>query len=277
MHTILIIGATGMLGQPVVKSLKTKFKLRLLVRDITIAKKIFGSNFDYIIGDIFDENSLDKAMNNCFGVHINLSGNIEQTGTEKIVVVAKRKNIQRITYISGTSVSKDTLWFPLAKRKYYAEQAIIQSKIPYTIFCPTWFMETLPKYIKGNQAFIFGKQPNQYHFIAASDYANMVLKAYQLDQTKNKRFIIHGKEGYLFKEALETYIKEIHPSIKSVTSMPYFIAKLIAFISRKKEMREAANLMQYFEKVGEKGDPKEAYEILGKPEITLEKWIEMQK
>jgi len=72
-------------------------------------------------------------MDNCYGVHINLSGAIEQTGTETIVKMAKRKNIQRITYISGTSVCKDTIWFPLEKRKYYAEQAIISSGIPYTI------------------------------------------------------------------------------------------------------------------------------------------------
>lgn len=266
-----------MLGEPVAKRLQSNFKIRLLVRNIEKSKNIFGNDYEYIVGDIFNNDSLEKAMDNCYGVHINLSGEIEQTGTEAIVEMAKRKNIQRITYISGTSVCKDTIWFPLEKRKYYAEQAIISSGIPYTIFCPTWFMESLPKYVKGNKAFIFGKQPNLYHFIAAEDYAKMVLTAYQKDEAKNKRFIVHGKEGFLFKQALEMLIREIHPSIKLVSVMPFLMARLVAFLGGKKEMKEVVDLMQFFEKVGEKGNPKETYEILGMPEISLEKWIMKQK
>lgn len=277
MDTILIIGATGMLGEPVAKRLQSNFKIRLLVRNIEKSKNIFGNDYEYFVGDIFNNDSLEKAMDNCYGVHINLSGEIEQTGTEAIVEMAKRKNIQRITYISGTSVCKDTIWFPLEKRKYYAEQAIISSGIPYTIFCPTWFMESLPKYVKGNKAFIFGKQPNLYHFIAAEDYAKMVLTAYQKDEAKNKRFIVHGKEGFLFKQALEMLIREIHPSIKLVSVMPFLMARLVAFLGGKKDMKEVVGLMQFFEKVGEKGNPKETYEILGMPEISLEKWIMKQK
>ncbi len=74
----------------------------------------------------------------------------------------------------STSVCRDTICFPLGKRKYYAGQAIIGSGIPHTIFCPTRFMEVLPKYVQKNKAFVFGKQPNLYHFIAADDYARMV-------------------------------------------------------------------------------------------------------
>ncbi|OFX31588.1 MAG: hypothetical protein A2X08_10005 [Bacteroidetes bacterium GWA2_32_17] len=277
METILVIGATGMLGEPVAKRLQGNFKIRLFVRDIEKSKKIFGNDYDYIIGDIFNNDSLEKAMNNCYGVHINLSGEIEQAGTEIIVEMAKRKNIQRITYISGTSVCKDTIWFPLEKRKYYAEHAIISSGIPYTIFCPTWFMESLPKYVKGNKAFVFGKQPNLYHFIAVDDYAKMVLTAYQKDEAKNKRFIVHGKEGILFKQALEMYVRERNPSIKSVSVMPYLMAKLVAVIANKREMKEVAALMQFFEKVRELGNPQETYKILGIPEISLEKWIKKQK
>lgn len=278
MKTILIIGATGILGKPVAKELHSEFKIRLLVRDIKKAREIFGESYEYIEGELFDGNSLEKAMEDCYGVHINLSGEIEQKGTETIVEYAKKKNVQRITYISGTSVDSKTIWFPVQKRKYNAEQAIIKSGIPYTIFCPTWFMESLPKYVKGNKAYVFGKQPNLYHFIAADDYSKMVLTAYRKDEAKNKRFIVHGKEAYLFKQAIEMYIKEVHPHIKSATQMPYFLAKLIgSLIKGKKAMKNTAGLMQFFEKTGELGNPEETYNILGEPKISLEMWIEKQK
>jgi uncharacterized protein YbjT (DUF2867 family) len=116
-------------------------------------------------------------MSQCDDAHMNLSEDIEKTGTETSVQKAKSTGIQRITYISGTSVSKETIWFHLEKRKYYAEQAIVSSRIPFTIFYPTWFKESLPKFVKGNKVFIFGKKPKLYHFITVDDYAKIGLTA----------------------------------------------------------------------------------------------------
>lgn len=273
----MIIGGTGMLGRPVARRLKDHFKIRLLVRDLEKSRNLLGKGFEYFHGDLFDQNSLDRAMKQCGGVHINLAGEVGQEGTEMIVRMAIKNEIKRITYISGTSVSKETAWFPLEKHKYYAEEAIISSGIPYTIFCPTWFMESLPKFVKDKKVFVFGRQPNLYHFIAAEDYAEMVLVAYQKKEAENKRFIIHGTNGYLFKEALEMYIRINHPTIKSVQVIPYWRAKIISILTRNKKMKQVAEFMEFFEKVGELGNPQEAWEILGKPVISLERWIEMQK
>ena len=167
---ILVIGATGLLGQPVAKKLQESgFTVRIMVRDIEIASKRFSDGFELVRGDITDNHSLENATRNCFGVHINLSGEIEQVGVERVAAVGAKQKLQRITYISGTSVSAENIWVPVIRRKFFAEQAIRESGVPYTIFCPTWFMEVLPKYIRGNRAFVFGKQPNPYHLIAAED------------------------------------------------------------------------------------------------------------
>jgi hypothetical protein len=53
-------------------------------------------------------------------------------------------------------------------------------------------MEVLPKFVRGNRAFVFGKQPNPYHLVAADDYVRMVAASYELKKANNKRFIIHG-------------------------------------------------------------------------------------
>lgn len=274
---ILIIGATGTIGEPVAHELVKEFKVRLLVRNKEKSIKHFGTDFEYTEGDLFDKNILKSALSGCYGVHINLSGEIEQTGTELIVKHAEKANVQQLTYISGTSVCEQTSWFPLEKRKFFAEKAIIASQIAYTIFCPTWFMESIPKFVKSPKAYVFGKQPNQYHFVAAQDYAKMVLIAYQNENAKNKRFIIHGKQGYYFKQALEMYCKALHPEIKKVSVIPYFIANIIAKLKNKPEMKETADFMKFFEKTGELGSPQEAYKIFGEPQTTLEKWIEIQK
>lgn len=274
---ILVIGATGLLGEPVAKSLKQAgYKVRVFVleQELEIAKSRFGEGFEIVTGDIFDRGSLENAMDGCFGVHINLSGPVEQIGVENIASAAKKLNLQRITYISGTSVAEENIWTPTIERKFYAEKAIRESGVPYTIFCPTWFMENLPRYIRGSKAVLFGKQPNPYRMIAAEDYVRMVVTAYGLDEAANKRFIIHGPEGILFHEALQRYCDAFHPEIKKITTMPYPMAAVISTITGNKAMKSISTWMAAFEKIGELGDPTEANQMLGAPQITLEDWLQ---
>ena len=57
--TILVAGATGRLGQRVVKYLlQSNYKVRVLVRSIEAAKPILGSGIDYYEGDITIPESL---------------------------------------------------------------------------------------------------------------------------------------------------------------------------------------------------------------------------
>lgn len=175
---ILVIGATGLLVGPVAIRLRQSgYAVRLMVRDLKKARQRFEDDFEVVAGDIENLGSLERAMDDCFGVHINLSGEVEQLGVENVASTAAELKIGRITYISGTSVARENTWVPLISRKYSAEKAIRDSNVPYSIFCPTWFMEVLPKYIRGNRAFVFGKQPNPCHLIAADDYAGMVAAA----------------------------------------------------------------------------------------------------
>lgn len=274
---ILVIGATGLLGEPVARRLNQDgYNVRLMIREqkLEMAETRFGDHFEIVTGDIGDLGSLERALEGCFGVHINLSGEIEQIGVENVSSVAQKLKLQRITYISGTSVAEENIWVPVIRRKFLAEKAIRGSGVPYTIFCPTWFMEVLPKYIRGNRAIVFGRQPNPYHLIAAEDYARMVAASYGLEEAINKRFIIHGPQGILFHEAVKRYCNVFHPEIKKVSTMPYWLATIIASIRGQKAMKLASDFMVAFEKIGEKGDPSEANNILGAPKIKLEDWLQ---
>jgi uncharacterized protein YbjT (DUF2867 family) len=275
-NRILVIGATGLLGEPVARHLNQHgYNVRLLVRAqrLVAAKNRFGDHFEVVTGDVRDLDSLGRALDGCFGVHISLSGEVEQTGVENVALVARHLALQRITYISGTSVAEENTWVPVMKRKFFGEKAIRESGRPYSIFCPTWFMEILPRYIRGGRATVFGKQPNPYHLVAAEDYARMVAVSYGLPAAVNHRYIIHGPEGILFHEAVKQYCHVFHPEIKKVTTMPYWLATLIALITGQQQMKRASDFMAAFEKTGERGDPTAANAILGAPTIRLEDWL----
>ncbi|HLO14707.1 MAG TPA: NmrA family NAD(P)-binding protein [Anaerolineales bacterium] len=277
--TILVISGTGMLGQPVSRCLKEAgFGVRVMTRNLQKGKKIFANTFEIFEGDPMDASCLEEALDGCYGVHISLPAEVEQQVSELIAKVAPRHGIERISYISGATVAEEHRWVAIANRKFLAEQAIRESGIFYTIFCPTWVMETLPMFVNQGRAAIFGKQPYPYHWVAADDIARMVTNAYGLGEAANKRFRVLGPEAIRMQEALRRYCAVFHPDIKKVSSMPFWFVQLLATVTSNQELKGAGELLSYFEKVGEQSSsPADDNCILGAPKITLDMWLEKRK
>lgn len=78
------------------------------------------------------------------------------------------------------------------------------------------------------------------------------------------------------KDLLEKYCRHRHPGIKKVSSVPIWMIKIIAMLSGKKDLKNAAALFAYLKKVKEMGNPDETNKLLGKPEITFEKWLNLK-
>ena len=224
-----------------------------------------------------DPDCLEEALDGCHGVHISLPTEVEQPVAEMVAKVASKHGVEWISYISGRTVAEENRWFPMVNRKFLAEKAICEAGVPYTIFRPTWVMEILPKFVNQGRASVFGKQPYPYHWVAAEDIARMVSTAYGLRETANKRFLVLGPEAIHMQDALRRYCAVFHPDIKQVSSMPFWLVKLLATLTNNQELKGAGEMMSYFEKVGERGNPAEDDHILGAPAITLGQWLEMRK
>ena len=278
MELILVLGGTGLLGQPVARRLQADgFAVRLLARDADKARSMFGDLCEVIPGDVTDPGSLGRALEGCDGVHISVGGPVDQLSAENVAALAPRLGLERITYISGSTVFEQNRWFPMVEQKLEAEKAIRDSGVRYTIFCPTWPMEQLPRFARGGQPTLIGKHPKPLHWFAADDLARMVSTAYQKEAAANKRFIIHGPEEMTMKQALERYCQAFYLEGKPVSVMPIWLAKAIGILTRNEELKFASRLMAYFDKVGELGDPAEANQILGAPTTILDAWIERRK
>jgi len=63
---ILVIGGTGLLGEPLARHLrKNGFCLRLMVRNVESAFRRFGDGFEIVAGDLMDGRQLKEAAKNC--------------------------------------------------------------------------------------------------------------------------------------------------------------------------------------------------------------------
>jgi uncharacterized protein YbjT (DUF2867 family) len=280
MSKILVLGGTGMLGAPVARRLLADgFRVRLLARDLEKAGQVFGAagqdtaGFEIVPGDVTDLGSLERAMEGCSGVHVSVGGPVDQLSAENAAALAPGLGLARITYVSGATVREENGWFPMTAQKLAAEEAIRACGVPYTIFCPTWPMEQLPRFARGGQPMLIGNQPVPFHWFAAGDMARMVSAAYGTETVANKRLYVYGPEAITMLEALERYCRVFHPEVESVPVMPIEAAQASAEATGNQMLGFFAGLMAYFEKAGEPGEPTEANRLLGAPATTLDAWM----
>lgn len=277
--TILVIGGTGMLGKPVAQQLKADgFNVRLLVRNPEKARKLLGDGYEFIQGDVDNESSLNTALSGVDGVHISLKGGPTEADFERmdhfavrdIARIAKEQNVERVTLISAYAVSEEKADTPESRSKVRGEAALKSSGVPYTIFRCSWFMETLPLFVQGKSISLIGNQTHLLHWIAVEDYARMVSKSYQTDETLNKELYIFGPEAYTMGEAMNIYAAHVGVKVSPISTTMLSVMGTLTFNTEWKSM---ATLMRHYEKWGEDGSPEEANRLLGAPRVTLKEWL----
>jgi len=274
-NQILVLGGTGTLGNPVARSLAEGGNtVRVLTRSPGKAHGMFQDTVDIVEGDPVDKDHLQRAMEGCSAVHISLPTESELLAVRHVIDLAAEENLERISYVSGTSVWEENRWFELVDVKMEAEDLLRRSGIPHTVFCPTWAMEVLHKFVQGERAAVIaGKNAPGLHFLAAADFGRMVATAYEDNRALGKRLFIHGPESITLVNALQKFLKGCYPQVK-VMRLKLWQARLIARLTGR--MDSVSRLIAYFDKVGELGGPVEANALLGPPTITFDDWIKSQ-
>lgn len=276
---ILVIGGTGLLGAPVAQRLCADGNaVRIMTRNPDPARQKFGKEYEIVAGDVQDQNALVTAMQDCQGVHISIDDrtdpDAERRGVVNIVRAANHAHIQHITYLSGASVKQENTWYAGTAAKFAAEAALRGSGIPYTIFKATFFMDALPRFVRGTRASVIGNQTHKWHWVAASDYAQLVARAYAEHKAINQDIYVLGPQAFTLGEALQTYCSIVQPDAK-VSAMPIWMGEWIAKLFGQKELAQILPFFRYTEKVGENAGATAASE-LGAPTTTLEQWCRAQ-
>ncbi len=274
--TILVIGATGFLGQPVARELNDRgWTVRVMGRDEARLRQAFGDGFELAVGDAEDEGDLRRALAGCDAVHVTVAvipdWHLERRVVEAVVPLAAELGVQRIGYVSGASVDESRAAFALIDAKLRAEAALRDGGVPYTVFRPTNFMDMLERMAQGGKAMVLGKQALPSHFLALQDYARMVARAYEVPEAAGKTLQLRGPEAMTMGDAMQRYCDAAGNGL-TVKHMPLWMMGLIATLKRTPFLQGVVEMMRYFETHGELGDRAEADRLLGPATITLEQW-----
>ncbi len=242
MH-VLIIGATGMLGRPVARQLTADgFQVRALVRNPEAARKILPTGVELHSGDLRDSQSLLAALRGVDAVYLNLAAPMRRSapkwdpeldGARAVVEAARQAGVKRLLRISALGVEEavDRWWS--AKHKYLADHAVMESSLNWTVFRPTWLMESLAT-LKLPGPFIMslniGDAPLRW--IAGEDFARQVSAAIAAPASYGRTYVPQGPELLTIGQAVRRFARA-WPRKLFVVRAPMPVMRLGSLVSGK--------------------------------------------
>lgn len=279
-----IIGATGMLGKPVVNALLTSgYEVHAMVRDIIKAKIELPIGVHLVVGDIGNPVDIENFLINVEAVHLNLSikpdetrgeFHTEEQGLKLFLDIAKRKNIKRISYLSSLVMNYQGMdgfdWW-VFKIKLEAVRQIQNSGIPYTIFYPSTFMESFLNLQKaGNKIQLAGTSNHKMYYIAGQDYGKQVANSYKILKEENRDYPVQGLNGYIADEAVKIFIRYYKKEKLKIQKAPLFLIKFLGKFNPK--FFYVGKIVEALNKYPEKFQSELTWKELGKPILTIEEY-----
>jgi uncharacterized protein YbjT (DUF2867 family) len=190
---ILVVGATGALGRPVVRMLRERgVPVRALNRHPEQASDLAALGAETVAGDLTDADSLRRA---CSGVQRVLacahgllgrgrwrSEAVDDAGHRTLIDAARAAGVDRFVYTSALLAAPDSP-IDFGRTKHRIEQAVAASGLPYAILRPTAFMEHHVHNFNGagvlakGQARLIGRGTKRRNFVAAADVARLAVHA----------------------------------------------------------------------------------------------------
>jgi uncharacterized protein YbjT (DUF2867 family) len=283
---ILIIGASGSQGGEVLKCLqKTKFKLRAFTRkESAFTKKASSEGVEIAYGNLDDENSLIKDMENVYGVFSVLFYSFknepyqEINQAKKLVSACEKSKVEILVHASVARAGEEQNFknwenfekkYPLSFlywiNKSGSIKVIKESIIPHwAIFKPAWMMDNflsdkaslIVPLLKEGVIETSIKPETKLDLICAYDQAKFVRDAFENIQKYDKQEIPLASAKMTTKEIGEVLSKVLNKNIKAIYTEPELLEQKKGFFKPLVDSYDWNNYEGYkvdLEKVKEKG------------------------
>ncbi|QHV94777.1 SDR family oxidoreductase [Spirosoma endbachense] len=283
MH-VAIIGGTGMLGQPVTRELiDAGFSVRLIARNVVATQQRFPG-VDVVAGDLRSIDSLANALRGIDTVYLNLSikqhekqadFHTEAEGLANLIEAAKHVGIRRIAYLSSIIMRYQGMngfrwWVFGVKQK--AVRLIKDSGIPYSIFYPSCFMDSINGTQRVNRFVVLvGRSAMKPWYIAAHDYGKQVVRALQIVAAdQNQEYDIQGPEAITQHEAAERFVNAYRKEKLAIVTTPPVLMKVGRLFSAQADY--GWHITGALNNYPETFSSERTWADLGKPQTTMEQF-----
>ncbi|HEU5163652.1 MAG TPA: SDR family oxidoreductase [Thermoanaerobaculia bacterium] len=276
---IAVIGASGMLGQPVARKLiEHGHEVTLLSRRPEALHGFEGTPIAR--ADLFDAASLREAFRGKDAVYLNLSiapgarssdRHAETDGLRIALAAARAERVRRVGLISSLVMRYQGMegfdWWAF-EVKQEAVRILRASGLPHLIFYPSSFMENFSgSQRSGDKIMLAGKSLQKMWFIAGEDYGEMVSRAFRLPEGESREYPIQGPEGFTYDEAARVYVENYPKATLRISRVPAFPLRVAALFSPK--MNYVHHILTALNRYPETFESERSWEELGRPKITL--------
>ncbi|MBD2700471.1 NAD(P)H-binding protein [Spirosoma sp. BT702] len=286
---VAIIGATGMLGHPVTLELiRAGHTIRIIARDVAKAKALFPQT-EVVPGDIENATSLTDALQGMDAVYLNLSVkqtekqsdfHTEREGLTNLIQAAHQARIRRIAYLSSIVMryqgTKGFHWWAFDV-KQSAVRLLKESGIPYSIFYPSCFMETISGPQRaGKSILLIGRSAIKQWYVAAQDYGQQVAKALSIaKEGEPQEYVIQGPEPVTQHEAAERFVAAYPNGKLRVLTAPALLMKFAGWFTAMANY--GWHITEAINKYPETFEAAQTWTDLGKPEINIERFAKLSQ
>jgi uncharacterized protein YbjT (DUF2867 family) len=279
-RSVLVAGATGMLGRPVTRALVAAgFDVRALVRNVRRARALLPAPVHPIEGDLRDDASIDAAMDGVEAVYVSLNTpfhrgaawDADHQGTRALVAAARRNGRPRILRLSALGVpdGADDWW--VIRRKQEADDAVMSADLGATVFRCDWFMESLPLFTLGPLALVPAVREAALHWLAGADLGRWVVEAIAHDRGRDRIYAGQGPEAATFAEAMGRFV-EAWPT--GHVRVPVPLGALRAGGVALASTRYLADVIRHTVRWTLGFSGQETWDELGRPETTIEEYVQ---
>jgi NADH dehydrogenase len=234
---IFVAGATGFVGGHLLQSLKESTEpVRCLVRDEKKAEWLRARGVEAVLGDILDPASLGPAVEGADTI-VHLVGIIAEAGglsfdavhvrgTENLVRAASASGARRFFYQSALGADRDSPYRYL-QTKAQAEETLLSSKIPCTIFRPSlivgsgdgFTIRTKQLISAGPVVPVPGRGLAKFQPIYIADWVRCFHAVLTKGDFENETFELGGPEQLTYLEILQE-IMEVLKVRKKIVHVP---------------------------------------------------------
>jgi uncharacterized protein YbjT (DUF2867 family) len=243
---VLVVGATGQLGRVITRKLVAAgVPVRALARS---ADKLAACKLDAELApvDLLDVPALTLACkgvdqivataNNNMGKRATSPTRVDLAGYQNLCAAARNAGVRRLVYVSYRGVSQDAP-VDIFRVKWYIEDAIRRSGIPYVMLRPTAFMDTwigdiIAKDVRQNGvATIFGTGKTIANYIAVEDVADFAVQILARPDVVNEAVEAGGPSDVSLND-IATLVERRFPSKGKRRHVPVLAMRVLAPIVR---------------------------------------------
>ncbi len=281
MKKIAVVGATGMLGLPVVVALlELGFEVTALARDPGKARHMLPPTARIVAADVRQPGSLKSALEGHDAVHCNLSVapaekpedfHTEAQGLDNILGAARAAGVGRVGYVSALiqdGGADDGWWVRDLWRS--ALRRVKASGLPHTIFYPSNVMETLAqRHVAGPLVVTAGRSLHPSYWIAGRDMARQVARSFELPGEDSREYVIQGPEAMTYDEVAHRFARASRAP-RIALKLPLATFRALGLVSRTMDFnyRVTRAILDYPEEFR----AERTWRELGRPTTTIEQF-----